>query len=804
MARKIVLLSDGTGNSAAKVWRTNVWRVFESLDLSGSEQIAAYDDGVGTASFKPLAILGGAFGFGLKRNVIDLYKFACRNYRDPDDQIYGFGFSRGAFTMRVVVGLIFDQGLVRASSETELNAKATDAYRKFRAKRFHTKWPPFMRPERLFRWLRDLFFHLLRTLGLRQSFSSEDNLKAPKIRFLGLWDTVAAYGMPVEEMARGISQWIWPWMFPDCSLDPRVGRACHALSVDDERTTFHPTLWDESNETPLAPDQNRKFFLKNERISQVWFPGVHSNVGGGYPDDSVAQIPLIWILSEAQNAGLRFKSVADANPQTAGHPNTAQDKDGRIYDPRAGLGGYYRYGPRDLKALGEGLLSRRGTVGLPRIHESVLRRIQNRAHSYAPVGLPERYEIATVAGEVLSPAQNAYEAPAQARARWHCQEELWNWVWLRRVVYFLTVAASVYLFAFPIARKAPAADEFSTPWRWVSDIVRLADSFLPSAADPWLDGYARRPGHFVIAVVILAAMLLLGSWLAGKIRNRMDVIWKASLGGTLIDPGPPSDLLYRICTSSIYVRGHRFVKKKLAPALFALLFAYIGVALLSHALYVVQDDAGWVCRESEGKLAELARGEILLAGGQTDKLADFENAARSNPALSDSDKLDPFKYVKNLPVFQTSALCQSLQVKLERGRTYLIRFESTDSFKDGSIDAPGGFYTTDVWPLWKRFSYFIRVPIRRELIRPWHRVVARFGGTGGEETFLDPDSDKGHFSISEKLKPTRDGELFLFVNDAVIGVPRLYDVYYKNNTGSTRVLLFACGTATSQPTGFHC
>ena len=82
MSRKIILLSDGTGNSAAKVWRTNVWRTFEALDLSGNDQIALYDDGVGTSSFKPMAILGGAFGLGLRRNVIALYKFACRNYRD--------------------------------------------------------------------------------------------------------------------------------------------------------------------------------------------------------------------------------------------------------------------------------------------------------------------------------------------------------------------------------------------------------------------------------------------------------------------------------------------------------------------------------------------------------------------------------------------------------------------------------------------------------------------------------------------------------------------------------------------------
>ena len=137
MARKIVLLSDGTGNSASKVWRTNVWRTFESLDLSNSSQVAFYDDGVGTSSFKPLAILGGAFGYGLKRNVIDLYKFVCRNYRSADDYrqldstkpddhfendaIYGFGFSRGAFTIRIVVGLIAlargTAGLLRVGTE---------------------------------------------------------------------------------------------------------------------------------------------------------------------------------------------------------------------------------------------------------------------------------------------------------------------------------------------------------------------------------------------------------------------------------------------------------------------------------------------------------------------------------------------------------------------------------------------------------------------------------------------------------------------------------------------------------------
>src|SRR5215472_13437132 len=140
MGKRVILLSDGTGNAASKVWRTNVWRVFESLDLTGSDQVAIYDDGVGTSSFKPLAILGGAFGWGLKRNVINLYKFACRNYRSADDEIFGFGFSRGAFTIRIVVGLLFSQGLVPYNTETELHKNAKAAYRQFRRENFHSIW----------------------------------------------------------------------------------------------------------------------------------------------------------------------------------------------------------------------------------------------------------------------------------------------------------------------------------------------------------------------------------------------------------------------------------------------------------------------------------------------------------------------------------------------------------------------------------------------------------------------------------------------------------------------------------------
>src|SRR3981189_2820603 len=113
MSKNIVLLSDGTGNSSSKIFKTNVWRLFQALDLTRPDrQVAYYDNGVGTSSFKLFAVLGGGFGFGRKRNVTDIYSFCCRNYV-AGDRIYGFGFSRGAFTIRIVAGFIAKIGLVQ-------------------------------------------------------------------------------------------------------------------------------------------------------------------------------------------------------------------------------------------------------------------------------------------------------------------------------------------------------------------------------------------------------------------------------------------------------------------------------------------------------------------------------------------------------------------------------------------------------------------------------------------------------------------------------------------------------------------
>jgi uncharacterized protein (DUF2235 family) len=738
MARKIVVLSDGTGNSSAALWRTNVWRTFDALDLSGSDQVAFYDDGVGTSAFKPLAILGGAFGYGLKRNVIDIYKFVCRNYRSDEDEIFGFGFSRGAFTIRVVVGLILDQGLVQADNDVELDRRAKAAFHDYRRRRYHTVW-----------WkLISSTYEIA-----PPSEAAAGNKRVNRIRFLGLWDTVAAYGLPVDEMTRGVNKWIWPLELPSRILDARVQRACHALALDDERTTFHPVLWDESGQVPINSNQPRP--LSSERISQVWFSGMHSNVGGGYPDDSLAHIPQYWIMNEARQCGLKFKSAPDADPDSMINTKAARDKDGRLYDSRAGLGSYYRYGPRKLAELcNEKFSEKPGDkvfIPLPKIHESVFKRIQSNAHPAAPLGIPANYEVVTDLGDIIALAQNPYEVPRARLAREKVQETVWNTVWVRRLVYFLTVGTALALLLFPLLKSLPPSDEFSSPVRWLSDMIRLAGSFLPAIADPWLNGYARSPLTFATLVVILAVLTITGVRLAARIKSDMGAIWQKSVSGVVVE-GDPDSWIYRLRTSRAYIAAKKSWKFQVGPGLSALFFVYAGLMLLNHLAYIALDDAGFVCAESVGA-SRMNKGETRT----------FSFDARS--------------------------ICSATGVLLENGGRYAITIKSREpAWYDRAIPTtPAGFYSLDAPGLMPKIAMVLALPMRRELIRPWFRMVARTGSVGGEESFLDPDP-KDH-SIDEVLRATRDGELFLFVNDAVIGVPGLEGVFYSNNIGTADVTI---------------
>jgi hypothetical protein len=539
-------------------------------------------------------------------------------------------------------------------------------------------------------------------------------------------------------------------------------RACQALSLDEERTTFHPELWDEQIVPPSDFDPDKKRHIADEQISQVWFAGVHSNVGGGYPDDSLAYIPLVWMLNEAQRCGLKFKSDRGdppADPDAFKHAISMGDKDGRIYDPRAGLGGYYRYGPRKLVQLCKYKYSKKEddqvTIERPKIHETVFRRIRNHAHAYAPIGLPATYDIVRDNGEIVTPDQYGFETSDAAKARADAQEHVWNEIWKRRIVYFATVGATVWLLAFPLVSGAQRADEFRSPVRWISDIIRLVGGFLPGFASTWVDGFARAPIPFVLLSVLVAFFIIWGMRIAARISERMGAIWRKTPSAP---SGLPDDGIYRLRSSRTYIWFHEGLKRRWAPALFALLFVYLGLSLVSHLLYNIQDVAGLICKES-GNATGLARG-------------------KTNP------KTDPESRTVE---FNPSDLCKPTGILLESGGArYHVEVKSTIPWTDAGIPVPdGGFYANDP-PVWyHRILLGLGVPLRRELTEDWFRIVLRYGGVGGEEVFLDPDPDD--YKIQANIKPTREGELFIFVNDAVIGIPGLYNFFYRSNGGRAQL-----------------
>lgn len=771
--RRIVLLSDGTGNSASAVWRTNVWRMFAGLDLTKDDQVAFYDDGVGTSSFKPLAVLGGAFGFGLKRNVIALYKFACRNFRSDGDQIYGFGFSRGAFTIRVVIGLIIDQGLIPANNitELELDRLAGKAYNRYRRRHFHTNWKlPFVSREE------------------PQPEVPAGN-KIPTIKFLGLWDTVAAYGLPIDEMTKGVSQWLFPLEIARHSLHPSVQRVCHALALDDERTTFHPVLWDESTQATSANGA----LTKDSRISQVWFTGVHSNVGGGYPDDSLAHIPMYWIMQEARSAGLTFKA---ANPDSLAEVQEGQDKDGRLYDSRAGMGSYYRYGPRRLSQLCSRVFSfwtkDQVQIEKPKIHETVFKRIVNHAHPYAPIGIPHDYQVlrckpitagnATAEFEIIDlPAGVSpyLESATQAQARVIAERStIWPRVYARAFFYLLALCATIVLAIFPYTGRSQPLNELTNRLQWLSDILRAASHFLPGWAAGWLKGYAQYPGIFVILCLVLAGLILVGRRLERLITDEMTIIWRKSLAGQLSPPASPpplhpTNVRYRVLT--FLTMGW---KTYLGPALSALLIVYVGVTVTSRLLFTAVDQAGLVCKNSkEPKLLP-----------QEGMLFSFDP---SNLCFTTGYKVGRL----NSYYVWTSPDLIKLKEKFPNYRTDRMTCEPKHNITSGDVESDArGFSTFNNFEdrglsFLQTLEYLALTPLRRYWTESWLQPVVRYGSTGEQVDLLYPDVDRRVEQISENVKAPVSSQIFLYLNDAVLPAKRRFQYFYQANKGCVSIFI---------------
>jgi uncharacterized protein (DUF2235 family) len=756
MVTNIVVLSDGTGNAASSVWRTNVWRMFESINLVGDDQVAKYDDGVGSSAFLPLALIGGAFGWGLKRNVIDAYKFICRNYA-PGTKIFAFGFSRGAFTIRVLVAFILEQGLVVARSESELDRLAREAYRAYRANGYHS----ILRVEWLARGIRNGLVRIVDVLRRRTPYDRAKNIEVPTITFLGLWDTVAAYGLPIDEMTRGFSKWIWPLELPNRELSRRVLRACHALALDDERTTFHPVLWTEAGEREARPDGAGRLWINSERISQVWFVGMHANVGGGYPDDALAYVPMYWIMEQAHLNGLIFKQAPKADPDAILRARSSRDKDGRLYDSRSGLGGYYRYGPRKVADLCNARVSNREgdavCIGLPKIHASVFQRIRGRGTAYAPIGLPADYAVVSEDGEILKGSADLAETVKAASARAEQQEKIWNLVWIRRLVYFLTVAASVHLGAFWLFHDRDPEKEFTSNIRLVSEAVRLVESFLPRAFHWWTDWYAANPALFLLGILAVVATIMAGAHLDARIRDTMRLLWAPAASPEVIPDSPVHRAIFALRTNRAYKWTIGCLKQHVFPFLSAAFMVWLAATGLSHLLFNVADSTGAFCREAPASALK---------------------RLNQHGDVTSADHL-----------FTTDAMCFATGVYAEEGIRYSLSIEVTSPWKDDGIDTdPNGFRTARVASWGTKLIMYSGVPLRRILFRPWFRLIARVGAAGTDEYFLDPKAVPHQPNVYEaEFRAQRDGEIFLYVHDAAVALPYLSSIFYWNNSGAAKI-----------------
>jgi uncharacterized protein (DUF2235 family) len=277
MPKKIVVCCDGTWNTAGqqrngKPSSTNVDKIrgmIPAVDSNGVAQEVYYRAGVGT---KPWELLrGGAFGYGLSQNVVHAYEFLVSTY-EPGDQLFLFGFSRGAFTVRSLAGLVRNSGILQPAER----GRVKEAFELYRDKQKPTDPGP-------------------------TRFRAKHSREEFRIRFIGVWDTVGALGIPI--LGPG---WLTPawqqvnkrWSFHDTTLSSQVDGAFQALAIDEQRSVFKPTLW---NQQPDAAGQV---------LEQAWFAGHHCAVGGGLTDAALPDIALRWMAERAEKFGLEFQPGA--------------------------------------------------------------------------------------------------------------------------------------------------------------------------------------------------------------------------------------------------------------------------------------------------------------------------------------------------------------------------------------------------------------------------------------------------------------------------------------------------------------
>ncbi len=291
--KNIVICCDGTGNEYGR----NNTNVVETYDLAtkNAAQVVYYDPGVGTCGWEyheedgSLRALGDqATGYGLQKNVEDAYRYLMGCF-ERGDRVYLFGFSRGAFTVRSLAGMLYKCGLLRADAGNLVE---------YTSKVYNT-------PDN-----DDIAREFRETFG-----------RVCQVHVIGVWDTVESLAMNAGKR------------FHNARLNPEVRYGFHALAIDEKRRDFLPFLWDEDT------------LEAHQSVEQLWFPGVHSDIGGGYKERGLSNIALHWLLNKAIRYGLRLDQNRLAQYQPDPHDTLHQSFTG-FWKFRGGGHARFQRGPR--------------------------------------------------------------------------------------------------------------------------------------------------------------------------------------------------------------------------------------------------------------------------------------------------------------------------------------------------------------------------------------------------------------------------------------------------------------------------
>lgn len=339
MQKRIILCCDGTWSEPEDVKNdrivpTNVLKTVRAVSpydtTTDTDQVVFYDQGVGTGTVGLIdKYLGGGTGVGISKNILDCYRFLCNNYAEGDT-IFCFGYSRGAYTVRSLSGMLDAVGLLE-KADMEYASAAYAYYRTKPKERTQSKYHAILQ-------------NLPRV--------------TPKIKFMGVWDTVGALGVPTPLLSKLSRFWIG---YHNTALSTLIENAYQATAIDERRRPFQPALWDERS--------------GQANVQQVWFAGVHSNIGGSSRDSGLSDLAFEWMINRAKESGLAIDE------------RYMNDRDKVACDPKGKMSNSFSMGYKLLAKLGMapyerpvGSVSQVGEM----IHESAVERLKDAELDYRP------------------------------------------------------------------------------------------------------------------------------------------------------------------------------------------------------------------------------------------------------------------------------------------------------------------------------------------------------------------------------------------------------------------------------------